>query len=75
MERYKDIDGDSGVAEFENGPDFIRVKFNDGSIYIYTYTSAGTSNIEQMKRLAIAGDGLNAFINSNVRKAYSRKVR
>ena len=75
MERYRNIDGDSGVAEFENGPDFIRVKFNDGSVYLYTYASAGAQNIEQMKKLAVAGDGLNAFINRNVRKSYERKER
>jgi len=75
MERYRDIDGDSGVAEFENGPDFIRVKFKDGSVYLYTYASAGSNNIEQMKKLAVAGDGLNSFIIKNVRKRYAKKER
>lgn len=75
MERYRDIDGDSSVAEYENGPDFIRVQFNSGSIYLYTYASAGAQNIEQMKKLAEAGDGLSAFINKNVRKGYERQER
>ena len=75
MERYRDIDGDSGVAGYENGPDYIRVQFSDGSMYLYTYASAGSNNIEEMKRLAMAGDGLNAFIDKNVRKRYARKER
>ena len=75
MERYKNIGGDSGVAEYEIGPDFIRVKFKDGSVYLYTYASAGSQDIEQMKKLAVAGEGLNAFINRNVRKSYERKKR
>ena len=75
MERYRDIDNDSGVARYEIGPDYIRVQFKDGSVYLYTYTSAGSSNIEEMKRLAAAGDGLNAFINKNVRKRYAKKER
>ena len=75
MERYKDIDGDSGVAGYEIGPDYIRVQFKDSSVYLYTYVSAGTTNIETMKKLAMAGDGLNAFINKNVRKRYARKER
>lgn len=75
MERYRDIDGDSGIAGYENGPDYIRVKFSDGSVYLYTYASAGSDNIEDMKRLAVAGDGLNAFINKNVRKRYEKKER
>lgn len=73
MERYRDIDNDSGVAKYEIGPDYIRVQFKDGSVYLYTYASAGYSNIEEMKRLAASGDGLNAFINRNVRKSYERK--
>ena len=75
MERYKNIDGDSGVAAYEIGADFIRVQFRDGSVYLYTYASAGPHNIEHMKKLAAAGDGLNAFINTNVRKSYARKER
>jgi len=75
MERYRDIDGDSGVAEYEIGTDYIRVKFKNGSVYLYTYASAGSSYIEEMKRLAVAGDGLNAFIKKNVNKRYARKER
>ena len=73
MEIYKDIDGDSGVAAYENGENFIRVKFKDGSIYLYTYASTGQGDIEHMKSLAIAGDGLNSYINKYVRKAYETR--
>ena len=72
MERYKDIDGDSGVTGFEIGNDYIKVWFNN-DWYSYTYASAGSQNIEQMKKLAKAGDGLNAFINKYVRKRYESK--
>lgn len=75
MERYRNLGGNSGVAAFETGSDYIRVQFSDGSIYLYTCASAGANNIEQMKRLAVAGDGLNAFINKNIRKLYAKKER
>lgn len=75
MERYRNIDGDSGVTGYEIGSDYIRVEFSDGSVYLYTYSSAGSHNIEQMKKLAVAGNGLNSFINRNVRKSYERKER
>ncbi len=75
MERYKDIDGDSGVTGYEYGADYIRVQFSTGAIYLYTYESAGSHNIERMKTLARSGDGLNAYINTNVRKMYARKER
>lgn len=75
MKIYKDIDGDSGVSAYEYGSDFIRVQFSTGVVYIYIYQSAGAANIERMKKLADAGDGLNAFINTQVRKLYARKER
>jgi len=73
MERYSDIDRDSGVVAFETGADFIRVKFSDGAIYLYNNLSAGSYHIDQMKVLALRGDGLNAYINDHVRKAYVRR--
>lgn len=75
MERYKNLGGNSGVVAYEIGSDFIRVQFSDGSIYLYTYASAGSHNIEHMKQLARNGQGLNSFINTIVRKAYARKER
>lgn len=75
MERYKNLGGDSGISAYENGSDFIRVQFNDGAIYLYTYASAGSDNIERMKHLANQGQGLNTFINTTVRKSYARKER
>ena len=73
MESYKNLNGDSGVVGFEKGSDYIRVKFKDNSVYLYTYTSAGASNIEEMKRLAVAGRGLNSYINRYARKLYAKK--
>ena len=75
MERYRNLGGDSGVAAYKIGPDLIRVRFSDRAIYLYTYASAGSRNIEHMKQLAQRGQGLNSFINTNVRNAYARKER
>ena len=75
MERYKNLGGDSGVVAYEIGDDSIKVGFSDESLYLYTYGSAGQHNIEKMKELAVAGRGLNSFINTNVRKKYASKLR
>jgi len=75
MESYKNLGGDSNVIAYEIGTDYIKVQFGDGSIYLYTYESAGQSNIERMKSLAIEGEGLNSFIMKNVRKSYASKLR
>ena len=73
MERYRNLGGDSGVVGYEIGSDYIKVKFqSSGKVYVYDYASAGRDSIEHMKALAKNGSGLNAFINKNVKKLYSR---
>lgn len=75
MPKYKDLDRDSGVRRYEYGPDWIEVEFERGSIrtYRYTYLSAGSTHIEEMKRLADLGEGLNAYIQRNVAQQYASK--
>ncbi|HUX82694.1 MAG TPA: hypothetical protein VMV35_07635 [Halothiobacillus sp.] len=75
MEKYANLSGESHVDYFELGSDRITVQFNDGHAYLYTNDSADLRNIEQMKSLAIAGRGLNTFINDHVRKRYASKLR
>lgn len=75
MVPYANRGGDSNVAAYEAAADFIRVEFKDGSVYLYTYASAGEANIERMKELARAGEGLNSFINKNVKYSYESKQR
>ncbi|CUU35214.1 MAG: hypothetical protein K6U12_06715 [Armatimonadetes bacterium] len=75
MERYADLSGRSGVAAYEIGDDYIRVQFKNGSIYLYTYESAGREHIETMKELARKGEGLSGYISRYVRNLYARKER
>lgn len=75
MELYKNLGGNSGVSAYEIGDESITVQFNSGAVYLYTYKSAGSSNIETMKSLAMAGKGLNSFIMRNVKEGYESKLR
>jgi len=54
MRSYGNRGGDSGVAAYEAGPDYIRVQFTTGAVYLYTYASCGQHNCETMKSLAAA---------------------
>ncbi len=72
MTKYLDIDNDSGVEAYEISSDRISVQFKGGLIYVYSYQSAGRENIEYMKKLAPSGEGLNSFINLNVKFKYVR---
>lgn len=74
MERYKNSGGDSGILSYENGTDFIKVKFTDGVTYLYTYDSAGSRHIEQMKTLAVEGSGLNTYINKYTKFKFQSRI-
>jgi hypothetical protein len=51
------------------------VQFKGGSVYEWTESSCGAAAIATMHQLATSGDGLNRFINLNVKKGYTRKIR
>lgn len=72
MIRYKNLKGNSGIIAYEYGYDYIKVQFSDYSIYRYTYLSAGRYNVEEMKKCADNGYGLNGYINHNCKYGYER---
>jgi len=73
MQQYKNISGDSGVVAYETGDDYIKVKFIDGAVYLYTNAVTGQHHINQMKKLAATGLGLSAYISKHVRNRYAAK--
>ena len=75
MERYKNSGGNSGVSAYEIADDSIKVKFSDNSVYLFSYRKPGSSHVEKMKILAIRGQGLNSYINTNVKYLYESKLR
>lgn len=74
MTPYRNLGGGSNVASFECGNDYIRVRFRDGKTYLYSHASAGSANVEHAKTLAIAGRGLNSFINLRMKRSYASKA-
>ena len=75
MERYKNSGGNSNVFAFEIRSGEITVHFGDGSVYLYTNQSTGAARINEMHRLARAGQGLNSYIGRVVKKGYAKKIR
>ena len=73
MQRYQNARGGSGVATYETGPEFIRVKFKHGATYEYNYASTGRIHVERMKLLAVSGKGLATFISQFVKANYARR--
>lgn len=75
MVPYRDWDRDSGVQAYEVGEAHIDVQFKGGAVYRYTSNSVGAANLDRMVNLALAGEGLNAFINESVRRSYSARLK
>lgn len=74
MKRYGNHHGNSAIAAYETGDDYIRLQFTNGRIYLYTHSSAGKDDIDEMKELAKEGEGLTRFIN-DFRPDYARRER
>ncbi|WP_308990432.1 hypothetical protein QLS71_002975 [Mariniflexile litorale] len=71
MERYRNSGGDSGVSFYEIGSDYIIVKFSGTArTYRYSHRKAGQNHVENLKRLAQNGSGLNSYINQFVKFKY-----
>ena len=64
MQQYANNSGQSNVLAYYIGDDFIVVQFPHNAYYKYTYSSAGQTAIETMKRCAESGSGLGTFISS-----------
>jgi archaellin len=73
MQHYLNLNGNSGVNSFELGNTYIRVIFKGNyKLYQYSYNRAGEFHVENMKKLAIEGSGLNSYINQYVRHLFDR---
>jgi len=71
MIRYNNLGGDSGVASYELGTDYIIVVFKGGKkTYRWSYSKAGQQHVETMKQLAESGHGLNSYIMKRVKNLF-----
>ena len=72
---YKSRNPDAGVRNFEILPDGIILEFTDRkSRYLYNSRKPGRMHLQNMKRLALAGDGLTTYVNQHVRENYAAKL-
>lgn len=73
MQKYKNLGGNSSIQGYEFKPDGIEVYYSNGA-YLYNFERPGQVHIENMKKLAEIGKGLNSYIQTHVRKNYARKL-
>lgn len=74
MKTYKNLSGDSGVATYEIGEKYIRIKFKgETGIYTFSYKRPGRAQVEHMKALALKGQGLSTYISESVGANFDSK--
>jgi hypothetical protein len=65
MKAYKNLDGNSGIADYDIGEDFIDIKFqNKTEVYRYK-NPISNHHLNEMKKLAAKGKGLATYINQH----------
>jgi hypothetical protein len=69
MERYLNRSGNSPITYYQIAETSITVWFGSKA-YTYSHRKAGSYHVENMKRLAVSGSGLSAYITRNVRSDY-----
>jgi hypothetical protein len=74
MKPYRNRSGRSGVAAYDSGDGFIRVRFVRDGTYEYTDAQPGRQHVRNMQALAAAGLGLSTYISRFVRERYARKL-
>jgi hypothetical protein len=74
MKRYANRSGNSGVTGYQIGDSSILVRFVNGDIYEYDATSPGAKHVQNMRMLALAGEGLATYISRFVQENYARKL-
>ena len=73
MTPYKNLGIDSNVESYQIFDNLIKVKFKGtAKIYLYSYIGATKFHVDNMKKLAIAGNGLNSYINKYVKFLYDK---
>ena len=74
MTNYLNLHGDSNVKCYEIHDNYIDIVFHNTSlIYRYSNRIPGSFALNELKRLALQGHGLNEYINRYVKKNYERK--
>ena len=72
MQTYANLSGTSNVERYSSFSQAIIVRFKDKWVYAYMAYTAGQHNVDRMKALAQAGQGLNSFI-TRMKPGYSQK--
>ena len=71
--KYQNKSKKSSIDTYEiaDKGDSLAITFNSGATYIYDHTKPGKEQVDKMKELAAAGEGLGSYIKKNVNKNFA----
>lgn len=71
--KYQNKSKKSSIDTYKIGKDgdSIAITFNSGSTYVYDYNKPGKEQVDKMKELAAAGEGLGSYVKKNVNKNFA----
>ncbi len=73
METYRNLGMNSGVKYFQIGNSFIEIIFkHNPRVYRYSYIIPGKIHVDNMKILALKGQGLNSYIKKYVGNKFEK---
>ncbi len=74
MKDYENVGGDSPIVAYESGEGKIKIRFTDGTVYLYTCRDTGCANVEQMQKYAAIGHGLYGFMKRFLDKGAGTRI-
>ena len=75
MVSYKNLNGNSNVKCYNISENYIDIEFyNTPLVYRYSDVAPGIQVLNELKKLANQGYGLNSFINKYVKTNYERRI-
>jgi hypothetical protein len=74
MQRYKNLDGDSGGVAYELGGHSLKLRFRGGDIYLQDEKTPGRGALARTQALPLVGRGLSTYISRYVRDKYAAKL-
>ena len=77
MRAYGDTNQTSGITGYaiDTDDNSIEIEFTSGGVYTYRKENVGEVEFAVIQALAIAGSGLNTYINKNVRGRGLRRAQ
>ena len=71
---YKNLNGESGIKAYEihENNNAIDIEFASGGVYTYHRANIGDIHFNVICELAVAGAGLNAYLNRLRQQGYNR---